>query len=319
MKKKLLIVSGVLALAFAPLASAQSFTDLTNGLDTFATEAPAALPFAAGAGIDWSNAYIGQLLDTDFPFVHFGVGFTGGATTMPGKAINPLLKAVGESPIDILPLPFAVVNARIGGVLLPFDVGVKVGFLPESLKKVDSYTFDYQNFGIDFRYNLLKSDLVMPDISVGGGINYLKAAVSAQVGSAQNFSDGTYNLNITAPTLSLDMSSLEFEGKVQVSKTLLWILTPYVGLTASVGSATAKSGIGATVSSTAPSYSYWLDNYGIAVTNQGFSKSKDAATFGVKLYGGTSVNVFILKLDVQGMYNVTDGALGFAAGLRAQL
>src|SRR6185369_3073424 len=101
-------------------------------------------------------------LDKDFPFTHFGVGLAAGATTLPKNAINPLLVALGEKPLDGLAIPFAVVNARIGGFFLPFDIGLKVGFLPDSLASAaPGYTFTYQNFGLDFRYNLVKSDLAL--------------------------------------------------------------------------------------------------------------------------------------------------------------
>ena len=79
MGKTLLGVFTALMLTVGPMTAAQmpimpDLDQLTNALSTFAAETPKALPFAAGAGIDWSQAYIGNLIDGNFPFIHLGVG-----------------------------------------------------------------------------------------------------------------------------------------------------------------------------------------------------------------------------------------------------
>jgi len=322
MKKSFLTVLAVGTLAFAPMVSAQagSIQELTSALGTFAEKTPSALGFAAGAGIDWSNAYIGQLIDADFPFIHLGVGASVGATTIPKNAIGPLLAALDISKSDAAPLPFVVANARIGGLLLPFDVGVKVGFLPASLQKVDPFDFTYQNFGADFRLNLIKSDILLPDVSVGGGINYLKYGVGVTLGQAQTFSNpySSAILTIGAPRIALDLDALDFEVKGQISKTILYLLTPYVGATLGFGSAKAKAGIKANIDSSDNNLSQWEQFVG-PLSAVGFSKTGESAIFGLKVYGGASLNILIIKLDLQGMYNVFDGSIGGSVGLRAQL
>ena len=76
MRSKLIFLAGVINLALAPLATAQTtnIKALSSGLQSFVDNTTLALPLAASAGTDWSNAYIGQLIDTDFPWVHLGVG-----------------------------------------------------------------------------------------------------------------------------------------------------------------------------------------------------------------------------------------------------
>lgn len=320
LKKSFLTATVVTSLAFSPMVGAVDITELQNGLNAFAEKTPAALPLAASAGIDWSNAYIGQLIDTDFPFIHLGVGVSLGATTIPEKAIGPLLAAIGVSKSQAAPLPFAVANARIGGLILPFDIGLKVGFLPAALQKVDVYDFTYQNFGADFRYNLIKSDILMPDISVGAGFNFLKAGIGVTLGEAQTYSN-PYNsaiLTVGAPQLAVDLEATSFEAKAQVSKTLLYLLTPYVGATLGMGSAKSKAGVKATVSSSDNDLAQW-EPYTGPLSSVGFSKSGSASPFFLKVYGGASLNVLVIKLDLQGMYNLLDGAVGGSVGLRAQL
>jgi opacity protein-like surface antigen len=326
-KTRLLLALGVLTLAFSPAVSAQQdIGALTGALGSFVDKTPGSLPFAAGAGIDWSNAYIGQLIDTDFPFVHLGAGLSVGFTTLPGDAVKPLITTLGgalPSGMDYIPLPYAVANARIGGLLLPFDIGLKAGFLPSSLQTVGDYGFTYNNFGIDARFNLIKSDLLMPDISVGGGINYFKAGVTYTIGQGQQFADPTgtgYKLNVGAPVLAMNMNALSFEAKAQVSKTFLYLLTPYIGATASYGTGHADAGITANVtSSNGNDLAYWQNKFGINATSAGITIAKDATPFGLKIYGGTSLNILIIKVDAQAMYNLLDGSIGLSAGLRAQL
>jgi hypothetical protein len=321
-KTRVLLVLGVLTLALSPALSAQSqqVAALTDGLSAFTDNAAGSLPFAASAGMDWSNAYLGQLIDTDFPFVHLGVGASAGMTTLPVKAINPLLKAFGKSDLGTLGIPFAAANLRVGGIILPFDVGLKVGFLPDAVGSlVPNYTFTYNNFGIDVRYDLMKSDILLPDISIGGGINSLSASATTTLGDSQVFSAGTHTLTIPAPVASLSLSSFEFEGKAQVSKTLLGLLTPYLGVTALYGTGTVKAGVNSSgMTDSAGDLTFWQPYFG-SISTSGLNISKDAGTFGLKVYGGTSLNILILKIDAQGMYNLLSGDLGVSIGARLQL
>ena len=322
MDKKLLTLIGILTLALAPAVTAQtSVNQLSNGLSSFVNNATASLPFAASAGTDWSNAYIGQLVDTDFPWVHLGVGVTAGATSIPTKAVNPLLESMGQSDVSSLGIPFSVFNIRLGGVYLPFDVGFKIGFLPSALTSANGYSFNYSNLGFDVRYDLVKSDLWLPDVSVGGGLSYMTATVSGSYGNSSSYSDGNGNtLMVSAPNMSLKLSSLEFEAKAQVSKTLVSILTPYLGLTASYGTAHAEASVNANVTTPVGQQpvSYW-QKYIPGLSNSGYDQAIDTGVFGMKIYGGTSINIFVVKFDFQAMYSLFDGNYGGSAGIRIQL
>ncbi len=324
MRSKLILLAGVITLALAPLATAQTtnIKALSSGLQSFVDNTTLALPLAASAGTDWSNAYIGQLIDTDFPWVHLGVGLTAGVTSLPNKAVNPLLEAMGQSDVSSVGIPFTDFNLRLGGIVWPFDMGLKIGFLPSAFANASGFAFTYNSFGVDVRYSLVKSDLLLPDVSVGGGINYISAAVTGSYGKGITYTDpvnSANTLSIGAPTMNLKLSAVEFEGKVQVSKTLLFLLTPYAGLTASYGSAHAEAGVNSTITSNQP-ISYWVSQYGVpGLTTSGFGTSGDAGVFGMKIYGGSSIDILIVKFDFQGMYSLFDGNYGLSAGVRVQL
>jgi hypothetical protein len=323
MKHRLLALVA-LVLAAVPVAWAQtnpSIGTVTNGLTSFSNGVTKSLPLAASSGIDWSNAYIGQLIDSNFPFVHLGVGVASGVTSIPVSTINPLLEAFGQPDVPYAGIPFTVVNARLGGLFLPFDIGFKVGFLPDALASaVKGFTFKYQNFGVDLRYNLVKSDFWLPDVSVGGGVNYLSASATYALGADEVIHDTSGDtLTIPAPVANLSMTSLEFEGKAQVSKTLFFLLTPYLGLDLGYGSSTATAGInsGGAITSSG-GYGIWQPYLG-QVTSQGFNLSNSAGNFLLKVYGGTSINVLIVKVDLQGVYSILDGSYGGSVGVRIQL
>lgn len=321
--KKILLTTLALAATSSALWAQEDIDTLTNALGTFVDETPASLPFAAAAGIDWSNAYIGNLLDSDFPFLHLGLGVSAGATTIPGKAVKPLVEASGgELPdgLDVIPLPFVVVNARLGGLFLPFDVGLKVATIPQGMEKQGEYTLDYTNLGLDVRYDLVKEDFWLPDVSVGVGVNYLKAGAKAVYDSTTVYSDGTgRTLTLANPTMELGFKASTVDLKAQVSKTLLWILTPYAGTTLSFGSGSAAAHIGyGSVSDSNDDPSYW-STYGFDPSEMSYDKANETGVVGWKIYGGTSLNVLFVKVDVQGMYNILDGAYGGSVGARIQL
>jgi len=316
MKKRILTVATVFSLVLSAPAWAVDPTELSNALGKAVDKVPSALPFAAGAGLDWSDAYIGQLLDTDFPFVHLGVGVTLGATTLPKDAVNPVLTALGEAPLDLVPLPFAVANLRLGGLVLPFDVGIKAGVLDTSLPAAGDMKVKYQNFGFDVRYNLIKSDIVWPDVSVGGEMSFFSAGITKKLGADQSYSISGHTLTATAPTLNLGLSGSVFEAKVQVSKTILWIVTPYAGLAAGFGTGKVAAKVDADVN--VDDAAFWKQYFG-DISGSSFGKTGDSAALALKAYGGLSVDVLLAHVDSQLLYNIPDGAFGFTLGARLQL
>ena len=137
-------------------------------------------------------------------------------------------------------------KARIGGFILPFDVGVKVGFLPEETKALlpSGVTADYLMFGADVRYALLKGGALMPKLTVGAGYTYLKGSVTmADVAVAgSSFDVGGYGNREHDPDLTFDWEASVIDLKAQLSKGFL-VLTPYVGVGASLAVTDAGGGL----------------------------------------------------------------------------
>ncbi|MDR2343285.1 MAG: hypothetical protein LBD86_01990 [Spirochaetaceae bacterium] len=106
--------------------------DIADDLNEFADDMAGALPFIASIGLGWSDSYIGHLVDIT---PHWGMGITTGATTLKLGKLNVLLDHFGYQADDGFMekqlLPAYTVKVRIGGFrTLPFDIGVKWGWLP---------------------------------------------------------------------------------------------------------------------------------------------------------------------------------------------
>ena len=341
--KRSIFVLCILVLATAILPAQVDFATFSTAFQSFADAAAGSLASTATSGLAWSPAYIGQ-------FPHFGVGITVGAAMMPYDAIQPVLGMLSITlppEVDFLqtigvPLPAAAIDARIGGFAIPFDIGLKIGFIPEQVKALmGSVQADYFIAGGDVRYAILQDEGMVPGLSVGVGYSYLKGGVEVAglLGSGQDiditammsdagYTDGSYILRFTDPTVGFTWESHVIEAKAQVSKNLL-IFTPHAGVSAAYAlSSSVGGGLNSTVSLTglgtmatfADVQQVFTDNGYTAPSSQGISVAASApAGWAIRLFGGTSVNLSVLRLDLDATWNVLTGSYGGSVNLRFQM
>lgn len=336
--KKLIVV--LLILLSATLGFSQSFSTFQSAFQSFANGVSASLPLETSVGLNWSDAWIGQLIDAP---PHFGIGVTVGAATIPFSAIQPAINAFGGSiPSSVsflsslgIPLPTYSVDVRIGGFILPFDIGLKFGYMPAGALSsfgVNGFTADYLNIGGDIRLGIIQDRGVMPGLSVGVGYTYMRGNVgipgvlSGPI-TISNVDVGgtTYNLGFSNPSLDFFWNTSVIDAKVQLSKTLLFI-TPYVGLGASYGISNAGGGMQSAMTlNGTPVTQAQLDQmnsqYGTNYTlqNPGFGVYSGANGFSARVFGGFSLNIFILKIGVGAEYEFLSGSMAAMANARIQL
>jgi hypothetical protein len=242
---------------------------------------------------------------------------------MDGPSISGLLEQFGgiELPIDFggLPILGYTVEARIGGIMLPFDIGLKFGYLDF---KPEKFEMDYLLVGGDIRYAIFeKGFLIIPKVSIGIGYNYLKGGISLPVGSGLDYSydvgDETKTLGLTAPRVGLrwETSTLDFKAQASWS---FFIITPYVGLGISNGISTAGYEVKTELTGDIDKEAL-KELFGIDVSETGISSFKDIEGWSMRAFGGLSVNLLVLKLDLTGMYNFSDSQYGVTFGVRFQL
>jgi hypothetical protein len=329
------------------------FADLEADIQEFADGVASSLPLNASVGLNWSDAYIGQ-------FPHFGVGLTVGASTIPFDAAMPVLEGLGlaDSIADTpelaplmeigFPLPAWAAEARIGGFLFPFDAGVKIGILPADFSLAEAFPgaealqnlqLDYLNLGFDVRVPLVEEKALIPEISVGGGYNYLRANIGLTGVLGGDLNIGTfehpdptnptvYDVSLTDPMVNYNWSANVIDLKAQISKGLLF-LRPYAGLGASIGFGRAGSGFESSLEGISPEEIAQINEAAAALGASEIIPDLSDTSFylsapmtggwSFRVFGGIALNILIIKVDINAMYDFLAGNYGGTLGVRVQL
>jgi len=342
--KKIIITLSLMAMLVFSLPALE-YSAYEDGFEAFATEVAKSLPFNAAIGLNWSDAYIGS-------FPHFGVGITVGATAVPYDAMKPVFEALDASlgsEMDFLetwgaPFPAYAIEGRVGGLVLPFDIGVKLGVLPDDVKVLMPFNMDYLMLGGDVRYRLVKSRGLLPEVSFGVGYTMLNSGITLPGVLGEQVVDLGFNLpasgvgneyvKLTDPDLNFNWQSHVIDFKIQASKKLL-VITPNVGLGLSYGTSSAGGGAETDVLySTDGGGTYtpitqgqidaiidYFEAMGWAppdLTTGGLLVESDTKGWAMRAFGGLSLNLLFLKFDLSGMYNFTSKSLGAALNARIQ-
>jgi hypothetical protein len=315
-----------------PLAAQTSFTAFQAGFAEFSDAVANSLPFNALIGQQWSDAFIGS-------FPHLGVGVTIGATTLPYAAVKPVIDLFGITlPPEIAfledlgaPLPAYSIDARLGLPVIPMDIGVKFGMLPQEAKMFlpADLSLDYLLIGGDVRYALIKGNIVLPDVSIGAGYTYLKGTfgVDGLLGGAQDITnvDG-HTISLSDPTLNFNWETSVIDLNAQASMNLL-IFSPFIGAGAAFGKSTAGGGLASDVlfdgspitQADIDQIKLALDDQAPDLSSQGIATSSAADGWAFRVFGGVGMNILVIRLDIAAMYNFTSNAFGASVNLRVQL
>ncbi len=282
----------------------------------------------------WSDAYIGKLFPSLPP--HFGAGVSAGGTFIETK---PLSNAIGTIITEInshaagattdfnftvpdqIPLPSASVHARIGGFVLPFDIGIYGAYLDLNTLKFEDFTgtVNYYTIGADIRYAIMKGSTTLPKLSVGAGYIRTHLALSMTGASKYNADLTSYGIPgittvpITAnadTNTSFDLNTIFVQA--QISKKFL-ILTPYAGVRAYVTS--SKSHYDYSYST---AYEHGGTLHPVPHADASGASSRDYGTddfnFGwnnirPQLYAGLGLNLLFINCTVGGSWNMRNNLL----------
>lgn len=275
----------------------------------------------------WSDAYIGKLFPSFPP--HFGAGVSAGGTFIETKALSNAIgtiiteinsHAAGATTDfnftvpDQIPLPSASVHVRIGGFILPFDIGVYGAYFDLNTLKFEDFTgtVNYYTIGGDIRYAIMKGSTTLPKLSVGTGYIRTHLALSMTGASTYSGTVGSTPASVTAnadTNTSFDLNTIFVQA--QISKKFL-ILTPYAGVRAYVTSSKSHY-----------DYSY-SSTYEIGGVPQGNvpggngSSSRDYGTDAFnfdwnnirpQLYAGLGLNLLFVNCTVGGSWNMRNNLL----------
>jgi hypothetical protein len=319
------------------------FLSLQQSFSEMSEELGRELTFNSTLGLNWSDAYIGKLSDKPS---RFGVGISAGGTSFKPESKLAFLDSLGLNfnntflkEYIYLPIPNGVVEARIGGLGLPFDIGLKAMMLPLTFE-ANGYTMrmDHIFAGADLRYALLDGKGWLPKISIAAGFNYMKN--NTETTSADtlvySFRHGSpkrqYRISIEQPKTYFEMENKTIDAKIQISKKFL-IFTPYIGMGASYGWSTIGYGIHNTVkfdrgggyhtinAEDAGTINQFLNQAGLNPMNidkNGFASEISRTNYTLRAFGGLSLNLSALYLDITGLYSILDKNFGLNIGIRLQ-
>ena len=328
--KKILILMIILVVAVSGAFGQIAFADMESAFSTFSEDVAEALPVASTIGLNWSDATV-----RGFP--HFGVGLTLGAVMIPEDAFVTLAdslnialpSAVTDAGLGV-PLPAYVVDARVGIPFLPIDIGAKLGVLtPEMAASLsDEVAVDYVLAGFDIRTPIIKGNLILPAISFSAGYNYLSGGVNASVSNAGDLTAGIdlnailpgASIGYTDPDVRFAWKTQTVDFKLQASKSLL-IITPYAGLGYAYGWSKAGGGVSSDITFAGATEDQIRDaleaaGYDVELSSDGFAILAESSGGSLRAFAGLSVNLFILKLDLNALYNVSTASLGASLNAR---
>ena len=295
---------------------ALDLSDLQESVNGFSQTLAGSLPFNSTIGLNWSDAWVGKLIPSAPP--HFGAGLTLGFTTMEFGAISALADKfdflLPDMPfeMDRFILPAYTAEVRLGGLFMPFDVGLKFGYLPDTDFLFDAISIDYLLVGADIRYAIMEGNVILPKISLGLGLNYLRGGIGA-TGPDMTIDHSGGTIDISDPHINFQWHTYTLDFKAQVSKSLL-IITPYAGVGASYGRSSAGYSVAADISGDLD-----IEDIGITISDTGMSSMIDNNDFNLRAFGGISLNLALLKIDLTGQYSFKDGNYGASLGFRIQI
>lgn len=289
MNKRLCLILAFMLIFSLAFSESVDLDDFKGGLHAFLEDINLSLPDSTLSGVTWSDAYIGQFIGVP---PHFGVGLATGVSRFRVAGLAKTLKLVGsELPVNELVFPTIALEGRIGGFILPFDIGLRFGFLPEV--QIKDIGLKYLHYGADIRYALLKQNLVLPNISLALGYYGTSGALSyvfnpAEIAKVDDL------ISTDDETLAIDFQTNVIDGRLQVSKSFL-VVTPYAGF----------------------GLSYDITDSSYTLISETDTASEKRWQY--RVFGGLSFNIAVVKIDLSGMYNFKSENWGANLGLRVQL
>ena len=197
--------------------------NISTGLDDFTFSLIKTAPSTVSHQNMWASGYIGQLLDLP---PHLGGGVSFGMAQLKTDGLATVFKEMGLTyDVKNLFLPTLTFDARIGGLFIPFDLGVHGMMIKNPLEfniQETVFSIDYGTVGADVRIPLIKQNVALPNLSLGLGYAYSK---------------GNAGINVKEGTacVSAGYESQILQATLQLSKKIL-IVEPFVGLRGTLSS-----------------------------------------------------------------------------------
>ena len=286
------------------------FTVAENGLNDFCDDLADVIPNSQTQQNVYAEAWIGKI----FPGFHFGAGVNAGVSALDVSTLKDAALALGVDDVkdinDTLVFPTITVDARLGGIILPFDIGVTAMSIDTSKmdsvdKAIDPVAIDFFTLGADIRYAIFQGGFMRPKWSVGAGFYYTKGGVDVDDDTAK---------------ASLDFKSTTFMVNTQASIKLL-CLVPFIGGRALFSKTSVDWKVNADwariIAKESDTYYEGVANalkWGILPSS--FSGSSSGFSVYPQMFGGIGLDLLFLNLTVSGSYDIASKIPSAAVSVR---
>lgn len=286
------------------------FTVAENGLNDFCDDLADVIPNSQTQQNVYAEAWIGKI----FPGFHFGAGVNAGVSALDVSTLKDAALALGVDDVkdinDTLVFPTITVDARLGGIILPFDIGVTAMSIDTSKmdsvdKAIDPVAIDFFTLGADIRYAIFQGGFMRPKWSVGAGFYYTKGGVDVDDDTAK---------------ASLDFKSTTFMVNTQASIKLL-CLVPFIGGRALFSKTSVDWKVNADWAKIIAKegdtyYDGVADALEWGILPRSFSGSSSGFSVYPQVFGGIGLDLLFLNLTVSGSYDIASKIPSAAVSVR---
>lgn len=306
MSKKLIAMGTSLMLSLFVLSATPNANSVSDGLKDFSIQLFDVIPNVAMQQGVWPDAWIGKLIPSVPP--HFGAGVTLGMARLPMDGINRAisqLNSVSDGALptlkDNLVFPTLTADLRIGGIFLPFDLGMSFMRIPNlDMSKLGAdITVDFFTIGGSLRVPVLQEKLIIPAVSVGAGFMYSKGFVEVRE------ADNAY--------LRSDFNTKTLFLEAQVSKKILF-LVPFVGF---------RGVISDSANSWKWQFNAEFEGYTVGQTQSGTETRSLPGAFGEsfqpQVFGGVGFDIFLVQTTISASYDFRNKIWGANLSLRFKM
>lgn len=359
---------------FAVSLDSDTKESISTGLNDFATELLVVIPEASTQQNIWSDAYIGKVFPSFPP--HLGGGLTIGGTKLDmtgfSKAANSLVSGynsvattltdtaaglgIDSSKFSMPNMDFTIqdsffmptlsADVRIGGLFLPFDIGICGMMTNPSLFSVDlsdptsilsasspmnfslfgfDGSFSYLALGVDIRYAVLEGNLVLPKISVGGGYYYTKGGFDVSSSSDTTISDNVVQSTEAKMDMSFETQVMFVQAEVSKSFAVATVFGGARGLLSKSTNSWAWNYSTSNSDSKFASLSDSSSDKGTVSSGNGISDvygedgKWDFSAIQPQLFAGASFNFLVFQTSLSACIDVRNLKLSAAFSFHAKL
>ena len=306
---------------------------MNEAFSSIAGTLTAIVPENTTAMITTPEAYVGKL----YPSIpkHFSIGISTSGTFVDTSVFTDRIQVFlddmkasvatigGSLSIDFpslppkLPVPTTSIQARFGGILYPFDIGLFAITTGKDLLKFNAADFgialDYTALGAEVRYAVLQGSVFIPQVSLGLGYSYHGQDLKISTSKELSYAPPSTNKGTLDTSANIFIKTHTLFASVQVSRRFLFTI-PFLGFRAMMTKSDAEYG-----------WNYTTTQNGtkeISASAEGsgnISKDFDFAGIKPQLFGGLTLTFPYFEIGLYTSWNILTNYFSGAVSMNVKI